>query len=156
MAGINKVILVGNLGGDPEIRTLENGTKVAQLSIATTESYKDRDGNWQDQTEWHRIVAWRHLAERAENYLKKGSKVYVEGKLRTRSWTNKENQTQYTTEIIIDKLLMLDKREGGATSGNIPPPAEENYSAGSNQAQTPKASEPAIGNANDVDDDLPF
>jgi len=155
MAGINKVILVGNLGKDPEIRTLENGSKVAQFSMATTESYKDKAGNWQDQTEWHNIVVWRYLADKAENSLKKGSKVYLEGKIRTRSWTDKDNNTRYTTEIIGDKMLVLDKREGG--NGNYPPPvgAEDmppvqNQSSTSTPDNTPelKASEPK--------DDLPF
>lgn len=157
MAGINKVILVGNLGGDPEIRTLENGVKVAQFNMATSEVYKDKDGNKQDQTEWHRIVAWRHLAEISENYLKKGSKVYVEGKLRSRSWTNKENQTQYTTEIIIDKLLMLDKREGGSTGGFPPAPSVEDMPANASEQKSSNTgiNEPTI-NSQEPEDDLPF
>jgi single-strand DNA-binding protein len=159
MAGINKVILIGNLGADPEVRTLESGVKVAQFNIATSETYKDKDGNKQEQTEWHRLVAWRQLAEIAESYLKKGSKIYVEGKLRTRSWTNKENQVQYTTEIIADRLQMLDKREGG--SGSFPPPpSEEDFHGGnttsSAQNQAPKANEPAIPSTNEPEDDLPF
>ncbi len=155
MAGINKVILVGNLGADPEVRTLENGTKVAQFNMATTESYKDKDGNWQDQTEWHRIVLWRQLAERAGGSLHKGSKIYLEGKLRTRSWVNKDNQTNYTTEIIGDKMLLLDKREGGG-SFNSAPITEEDYStrpaSASSQVAPPMPDFSSTQNA----DDLPF
>ncbi len=158
MAGINKVIVLGNLGADPEIRSLENGTKVATLSIATTESYKDKAGAWQEQTEWHRVVLWRWLAEKAEK-MKKGSKVYIEGSLRTRSWTDKDNITRYTTEIVGDKTLLLDKSEGG---GNYPPspgasdaPAQPQAKA--NQAQdTKQAATPPVTNTNEPEDDLPF
>ncbi len=161
MAGINKVILVGNLGSDPEIRDLDSGLKVATLSLATSESYKDKDGNWQEQTEWHRIVFWRKMAETAENYLKKGSKIYVEGRLRTRSWTDKDNVTRYTTEINGDRLLMLDKREG---SGSFPPPpsAGDAPAQQNNQAQTPqntqaeKPKDPEINKTSEPEDDLPF
>ena len=156
MAGINKVILVGNLGKDPEIRTLENGSKVAQFSIATTESYKDKAGNWQDQTEWHNIVVWRYLADKAENSLKKGSKIYLEGKIRTRSWTDKDNNTRYTTEIIGDKMLVLDKREGGG--GNYPPPvgAEDMPPVQNRAESTTVKAEPEIKSTAEADDDLPF
>jgi len=155
MAGINKVILVGNLGKDPEIRTLENGSKVAQFSMATTESYKDKAGNWQDQTEWHNIVVWRYLADKAENSLKKGSKVYLEGKIRTRSWTDKDNNTRYTTEIIGDKMLVLDKREGG--NGNYPPPvsAEDMPPVQNQNTATSESNDPEI-KTNEPKDDLPF
>ncbi len=154
MAGINKVILVGNLGKDPEIRTLENGTKVAQFSLATSESYKDKAGNWQDQTEWHNIVVWRYLAEKAENSLKKGSKIYLEGKIRTRSWTDKENNTRYTTEIIGDKMLPLDRREGG--SGNYPPPVgADDIPQNQNNTTSNTAKDPDI-KTSEADDDLPF
>jgi len=158
MAGINKVILVGNLGADPEVRALENGTKVATLSIATTESYKDKAGAWQEQTEWHRVVLWRWLAEKAER-MKKGSKVYVEGSLRTRSWTDKDNVTRYTTEIVGDKTLLLDKSEGG---GNYPPapgasdaPAQpQATAAATSNATTPEPQIAATTSA--PEDDLPF
>jgi single-strand DNA-binding protein len=111
MAGVNKVILVGNLGKDPEIRTLESGVKVATFSLATSESFKDRDGNRQDRTEWHNIVLWRGLAEIAERYLKKGNSIYVEGKLQTRSWDDKEGNKRYTTEIIGHNMTMLGGRK---------------------------------------------
>lgn len=110
MAGINKVILIGNLGKDPEVRHLENGAAVANFPIATTESYKDRNGNRQDQTEWHNIVLWRGLAEIAEKYLRKGSQVYIEGKLRSRSWEDKEGNTRYITEVVGDNMTMLGGR----------------------------------------------
>lgn len=121
MAGVNKVILIGNLGKDPEIRQLETGVKVASFSMATTESYKGKDGNRVDQTEWHNIVLWRGLAEVAEKYLKKGNTVYVEGKIRTRSWEDKEGNKRYTTEIIGDNMTMIGGRkdqENGHTSNS--------------------------------------
>ena len=111
MAGVNKVILVGNLGKDPEIRHLENGTAVANFTIATSESYKDKAGARVDQTEWHNIVVWRKLAEIAESYLKKGSQVYLEGKLRTRSWEDQQGNKRYTTEVVADTFTMLGKKE---------------------------------------------
>lgn len=110
MAGVNKVILIGNLGKDPEVRHLENGAAVANFPIATTESYKDRNGNRQEQTEWHNIVLWRGLAEIAEKYLRKGSQVFIEGKLRSRSWEDKEGNTRYITEVVGDNMTMLGGR----------------------------------------------
>ena len=130
MAGVNKVILVGNLGRDPEIRTLESGVKVARFSVATTESYNDRNtGQRVDQTEWHNIVLWRGLAEIAEKYLRKGNQVYIEGKLQTRSYQDKDGITKYSTEIVGQSMNML----GGRTSAEsvsdtlqqaAPPPAD--------------------------------
>ena len=110
MAGVNKVILVGNLGKDPEVRHLESGVPVASFSLATSESYKDRNtGERKTITEWHNVVLWRELAEVAEKYLKKGDQVYIEGKLRTRQWES-ENGTRYTTEVIGDNMTMLGSR----------------------------------------------
>ncbi len=155
MAGINKVILVGNLGKDPEVRALESGVKVAQFSMATTESYKDNSGNWQDKTEWHNIVAWRWLAEKAESQFHKGSQVYVEGKITTRQWTDKENNTRYTTEIIADKMMALGKREGGG--GNFPPPPSlENAPTATTTKSESKVEEPNITPKQEPEDDLPF
>ena len=114
MSGVNKVILVGNLGKDPEIRHLEGGVSVARFSLATNEYYKDKQGARVERTEWHNITAWRGLAEVAEKYLKKGQQVYVEGKLRTRQYQDKDNQTHYITEIVVDELTMLGGRPGGA------------------------------------------
>lgn len=110
MSGINKVILIGNLGSDPEVRHLEGGASVAKFNIATTERYKDRNGNRQEQTEWHRIELWNGLARVAEQYLKKGSKIFIEGKLRTDQWTDQNGQTRYTTSIRGLNMEMLDGR----------------------------------------------
>ncbi len=118
MAGVNKVILVGNLGKDPEVRHLEGGAAVANFTLATTETYKDKAGNRQEQTEWHNIVVWRGLAEIAEKYLKKGMTIYIEGKLRTRSWDDKEGHKRYTTEIVGDTFTILSKKENNTSQGN--------------------------------------
>ncbi len=115
MAGVNKVILVGNLGKDPEVRHLEGGVAVAKFTLATSESYKDKTGQRIDQTEWHNIVVWRGLADVAEKYLKKGMTIYVEGKLRTRSWDDKEGQKHYSTEIVGDTFTILSKKENNPT-----------------------------------------
>ncbi len=159
MAGVNKVILIGNLGRDPEVRHLESGASVASFSIATTESYKDRNtGERRDVTEWHNIVLWRGLADIAEKYLRKGSTVYIEGKLRTRSW-EKDGVTRYTTEVIGDNMTMLGGNPGGQGGSNRPPmPTEENYGASPAPAAQSQPSggstSPAI--ESDVSDDLPF
>lgn len=115
MAGVNKVILIGNLGKDPEVRHLENGATVANFPLATTESYKNKEGNKVEQTEWHNIVLWRGLAEIAEKYLRKGQSVYIEGKLKTRSWEDKDGNKRYTTEIIGDNMTMLGGRKDSTT-----------------------------------------
>tara|TARA_R110002049_G_scaffold255016_3_gene430533 strand:+ start:3925 stop:4545 length:621 start_codon:yes stop_codon:yes gene_type:complete len=105
--GVNKVILVGNLGQDPEVRYMPNGNAVANLSIATSESWKDQQGQMQDRTEWHRLTMYRRLAEVAGEYLRKGSQIYVEGKLQTRKWQDQQGQDKYTTEVIVDQMQML-------------------------------------------------
>tara|TARA_B100000214_G_scaffold285245_1_gene214761 strand:- start:676 stop:1071 length:396 start_codon:yes stop_codon:yes gene_type:complete len=110
MAGVNKVILVGNLGKDPEVKYLDSGVAVANFSLATSENYKNKEGERVSQTEWHNIVLWRGLAEVAEKYLKKGSSVYVEGKIKTRKWEDKEGVTRYNTEILVDNMTMLGGR----------------------------------------------
>lgn len=127
---INKVILIGNLGADPETRYTPNGTPVAQFSIATTERWKDQAGEQQERTEWHRIVAWSRLAEICKEYLEKGSRAYIEGKLHTRSWTDSDGVKRYTTEIVAREMKMLSARGQGAGGadplpGNCPcePPA---------------------------------
>lgn len=143
MAGINKVILVGNLGRDPEVRTLESGASVAQFTLATTESYKNKNGERVDNTEWHNIVLWRGLAEVAGKYLKKGSKVYLEGKITSRSWDDKETgHKKYITEIVADNMVMLDSKGSDNSGGGYAP------SGGSSGSSAPAASEPV--------DDLPF
>jgi single-strand DNA-binding protein len=125
MAGINKVILVGNLGKDPEVRTLENGAKVANFTLATSESYKNREGQRVTQTEWHNIVLWRGLADIAERYLRKGNQVYIEGKIKSRSWDDKDGIKRYTTEILGDNLTMLGGRRDMEESDPAPASAEE-------------------------------
>ena len=126
MSGVNKGILIGNLGKDPEVRYLDNGVAVANLSLATTENYKNKEGERVSQTEWHDIVLWRGLAEVAEKYLKKGSSVYVEGKLRTNKWVDKEENTRYKTEVLADKLTMLgrsnnqENSNGNSTEDDLP------------------------------------
>lgn len=135
---VNKVILIGNLGKDPEVRHLENGTAVASFPIATSESYKDRNsGERITNTDWHNIVVWRGLAEVAEKYLHKGDKVYIEGKLKTRSWQDKEGATRYTTEVVADNMTMLGKQ-------------------GENAGGAPESAAPAPEIPADDSDDLPF
>lgn len=124
MAGVNRVILVGNLGKDPELKRLESGTAVTKFSLATSDSYKDKEGNRIDQTEWHNIVLWRGLAEVAEKYLKKGNQVYIEGKIKSRSWEDKEGNKRYTTEIIGDNMTMLGKRRE-QENNNVGEPEED-------------------------------
>ena len=152
MAGsINKVILIGNLGKDPEVRHLESGVAVCNFSIATGETYKDKNsGEKVTHTEWHNIVLWRGLAEVAEKYLKKGAKIYIEGKLRTRSWQDQEGNTRYTTEILGDNMTMLGK-VGETNTMQSPPPQ---------QAAAPKKEEKPLGGEfskpDSENDDLPF
>ncbi|MDP4711527.1 MAG: single-stranded DNA-binding protein [Saprospiraceae bacterium] len=118
---VNRVILIGNLGKDPEFRSLENGAALARFSLATSESYKDKGGNWQQQTEWHDIVVWRNLAERAQATLKKGMTVYVEGKLTHRTWQDQEGNTKRTTEVVANYFRVLDKKDTSATTGSFTP-----------------------------------
>ena len=115
MAGVNKVILIGNLGKDPEVRYLDSGVAVANFSLATTENYKNKEGERVSQTEWHNIVLWRGLAEVAEKWLKKGSSVYIEGKIRHSKWEDKEGNTRYTTEILGDNMTMLGKKDDNSS-----------------------------------------
>ena len=117
--GINKVILVGNMGNDPEVRYTPAGAAVTTISLATTESWKDKEGNKQEKTEWHRVVFFGRLAEIAGEYLKKGSQVYIEGKLRTNKWQDKEGQDRYTTEILANEMQMLGGRSGDSGSGGF-------------------------------------
>ncbi|EKD31211.1 MAG: hypothetical protein ACD_77C00368G0004 [uncultured bacterium] len=108
---LNKVLLIGNVGKDPEVRHLENGSMVARFSIATTERYKDKNGEFQEQTEWHNIVCWRALAERIEKFVKKGSQLFIEGKIRTGSWEDKTGQIRYTVEIVADNIQILGRKQ---------------------------------------------
>lgn len=118
MRGVNKVMLIGNLGKDPHIDYLEGNIGVAKFPLATTETYKDRNGKLVSQTEWHTVVLWRGLADLASKYLHKGSLIYLEGRLRTRSWEDKEGNKKFATEIVGDNLIMLDKRNEGSHSAN--------------------------------------
>lgn len=128
MAGINKVILVGNLGKDPEVRRLENGTAVANFTIATSENYKDKNtGERKTITDWHNVVVWRGLADVAEKYLKKGSQVYLEGRLKTRSWDDQDGNKRYTTEVLGDNFQMLGRaNEAETSSATSSAPAQKN------------------------------
>ncbi|MCH2257655.1 MAG: single-stranded DNA-binding protein [Alteromonas sp.] len=132
--GVNKVILVGNLGNDPEVRYMPNGNAVANLSLATSESWKDQQGQVQERTEWHRLTMYRRLAEIAGEYLKKGSQIYVEGKLQTRKWQDQQGQDKYTTEIIVDQMQMLGGRGGDGGGGNGGYQRPQNNQGGYNQA----------------------
>ena len=149
MASVNKVILIGNLGADPEVRYLPSGDAVANIRLATTDVWKDKGGERQEHTEWHRIAFFGKQAEIAGEYLKKGSPVYVEGRIRTRKWTDKDGQERYSTEIVGDRMQMLGSRSGGSDA--MPrTPSERPAGAG--------ASKPATKSAGieDMDDDIPF
>jgi len=145
MAGVNKVILMGHLGRDPEIRYTPDGKAVASLSIATSETYKDREGNRQERTEWHRTTLWGKTAEIAGEYLRKGSMVYIEGRIQTRKWTDKDGQDRYTTEIVGDRLQMVGGRRENA--GNPDSPSHTGGGGGGDMGPMPDA---------DFDDDIPF
>jgi single-strand DNA-binding protein len=157
MASVNKVIIVGNLGRDPETRYMPNGEAVTNIAVATTESWKDKNsGEKKELTEWHRITFYRRLAEVAGQYLKKGSQVYVEGRLQTRKWTDKEGVERYTTEIIADTMQMLGSRQGGGSSA----PMDDDYGnaprQGGEGGGAPRAAQKPASNFNDMDDDIPF
>ncbi|MBI93625.1 MAG: single-stranded DNA-binding protein [Gemmatimonadaceae bacterium] len=163
--GVNKVILIGNLGGDPEVRYTPNGAAVANVNLATNESWTDRNGEKQDRTEWHRLVFWSKLAEIVGQYLKKGSKVYIEGRLQTRSWDDQSGQKRYTTEVVVNDMQMLDGRgEGGGQfavdygdPGPVGPPPGGNEGGGPPMGGG-APSGPPVGSAGGgpEDDDLPF
>ena len=164
--GINKVILVGNLGRDPEMRYTPSGSAVANLAIATSESWKDKQtGEQQERTEWHRVVMFNRLGEIAGEYLKKGSKVYIEGKLQTRKWQDKDGQDRYTTEIVGNEMQMLDSRGGGGGGGMGGGMDNFDQSQPSSFQQKPQSAPAAQqgsqpqqkpGAFDDFDDDIPF
>jgi len=148
--GINKVILIGNLGQDPELRYTGSGTAVCNMRLATSESYKDANGEWVEKTEWHTVVAWSRLAEICNEYLKKGSQVYFEGSLQTRSWEDRDGNTRYTTEVKAREMLILGSRDGGAGDFNQGSP-------GARPQQQAKPRQPAGDDYTFApDDDLPF
>jgi single-strand DNA-binding protein len=151
MASVNKVILIGNLGADPEIRYLPSGEAVANLRVATTDTWKDKEGNKQETTEWHRVSYFGRQAEVCGQYLKKGSQIYIEGSIRTRKWQDKEGQERYTTEIRGDRMQMLGRREG---AGEAPP--RESGSAPRSEQQSGKPAATGGSGFNDFEDDIPF
>jgi len=147
MSGVNKVILIGNLGADPEVRFTQSGAAVANFNIATTERYNDRNGERQERTEWHRIVMFGRQAEIAKEYLRKGRQVYIEGRLQTRQWEDQQGQKRYTTEIVCNNMQMLGGRGGGGGGDDFP------------SQDFPNDREPASqtsGGGGSDDDDLPF
>ncbi|MDD2594910.1 MAG: single-stranded DNA-binding protein [Bacteroidales bacterium] len=178
---INKVILIGNVGKDPEVRHLEGGASVATITLATSERYKDRSGETKEITEWHNVVAWRQLADLAGNYIRKGTQIYVEGRIRTRSWDDQNGVKRYTTEILADTIQLLGRKADNPAGGSGYAPSQQGYQQGGNQQsgyqqggyqqpaqqnyqQTPSQAQPAMqpqNPANDFSsdegiDDLPF
>ncbi len=151
---LNKVMLIGRLGADPEVRYMPNGDAITNIRLATSRRWKDRNtGERKEETEWHRVVFFAGLAKVAGEYLKKGSQVYVEGRIRTNKWQGQDGQDRYTTEIIADEMHMLDNRSGGTAnfSDNAPP-----VSSYDNRPSAPAASQPAPASYDDFDDDIPF
>lgn len=157
---VNRVILIGNLGADPEVRTLENGAMVAKLRLATNENYRDKSGEWQTQTEWHDVIAWRALAERAQSGLKKGDAVYVEGKLTHRTWQDQDGNNRYTTEVVANYFRVIQKREGGggytSSPGYFPSTEDEITGAGAPVNQDKGNNDHSSSVTEAADDDLPF
>ncbi len=165
MAGVNKVILVGNLGADPEARSLNNGGEVVNLRVATSESWKDKDGNRQERTEWHQVVIFNeNLGRVAKSYLKKGSKVYLEGQIQTRKWTDQSGADRYSTEVVLQRfrgeLVLLDSRESGGSSGGYGGGGASSFddggsgSGGGGASRQPRPQPAAFDT--DLDDDVPF
>jgi single-strand DNA-binding protein len=166
MAGVNKVILVGNLGDDPEVRSLNNGGEVVNLRVATSENWKDKDGNRQERTEWHRVVIFNeNLGRVAKSYLKKGSKVYLEGQIQTRKWTDNSGADRYSTEVVLQRfrgeLVLLDSRGSGAGGGSGGGDDYGDSFGGGSDFGTPAPRQqqrpaPATSFDTDLDDDVPF
>ncbi|WP_151705174.1 single-stranded DNA-binding protein [Nitrincola alkalilacustris] len=170
--GVNKVILIGNLGGDPEVRYMPSGNAVTNVTLATSESWKDKQtGQAQERTEWHRVVFFNRLAEIAGEYLRKGSKIYIEGSLRTRKWQDKDGQDKYTTEIVASELQMLDSKGGEGGGGYQSSAPQDNMGYGQPQGQPQRSQAPAQNRQpaqnqppqnqppagfDDFDDDIPF
>lgn len=160
--GINKAILIGNLGADPETRYAANGTAITNVNLATSDSWKDKQsGEMQERTEWHRVVFFARLAEVAGEYLRKGSKIYVEGRIQTRKWQNKDGQDQYTTEIVANEMQMLDSKGGGTASFDGPSGGGQQQRAPQQQRPQQQRPQPAPASSGgyddgDMDDDIPF
>jgi single-strand DNA-binding protein len=159
MAGVNKVILVGNLGADPEARSLNNGGEVVNMRVATSESWKSKDGERQERTEWHNVVIFNeNLGRVAKSYLRKGSKVYLEGQIQTRKWTDNTGNDRYTTEIVLQRfrgeLVLLDSRDGGGRGGDY---ADQDFGSDASGASQRQQSRPQPATFDsDLDDDVPF
>jgi single-strand DNA-binding protein len=159
---LNKVLLIGNVGKDPEIRHLQGGAAVATIALATSERYKDRNGETREITEWHTVIAWRQLADLAENYIRKGSQIYVEGRIRSRSWDDQNGQKRYVTEIQADAIQLLGRRgdNAGAAPQQNPHPQPQSYGGYSAPAQPQQQQTTPIVNPSDLTDDgtddLPF
>jgi single-strand DNA-binding protein len=158
---VNKVILLGNLGKDPEVKFTPQGTPVAKFSVATSERFKDKEGNWQDRTEWHNVVLWQRLAEIAGEYLKKGSKVYIEGRIRTDSWDDKESgQKRYRTEIVGQDLVLLSSGKegagGGEEGGGYSRARGASASSGSGGSKPQSGGDDFAQNTTITDEDIPF
>ena len=162
MAGVNKVILVGNLGADPESRSFANGGEVVNLRVATSETWKDRDGNRQEKTEWHTVAIFNeNLGRVAKSYLKKGSKVYLEGQIQTRKWTDQSGQDRYSTEVVLQRfrgeLVLLDRRDGGGGGEDFGDSLGGSNEFGAPQRQSqPQQRNPVPAFDSDLDDDVPF
>ncbi|SMO66652.1 single-stranded DNA-binding protein [Gracilimonas mengyeensis] len=157
MSSLNKAMIIGNLGQDPEVRYTQSNTAVATLSIATSERFKDSNGEYQERTEWHRVVAWGRTAEVCQQYLTKGSKVYIEGPIQTRQWEDKDGQKRYTTEVKALRMIMLDSASGGpqGPQGGGQPQQQNNNQ--NQPASKPMSSNVELdSNFDDMDDDLPF
>lgn len=152
MASVNKVIIIGNLGRDPEIRYMPNGDAAANMNVATTDKWKNKQGEPQERTEWHRVTMFGKVAEVCGEYLKKGSPVYFEGRLQTRKWQDKDGQDRYTTEIVADRMQMLGSKSDGGDSGRY-----QGAKTGSQpQAAAPSTQEKLPGGFDDMEDDIPF
>jgi single-strand DNA-binding protein len=155
--GVNKVILIGNLGADPEVRYMPSGGAVANIRIATTETWKDRQtGENQERTEWHRVVLYGRLGDIAKEYLRKGSRVYVEGRLQTRKWQGQDGQDRYTTEIVGNDMQMLDRREGSAPWAGPEPPGDESEGPSPARGAGRAPARPSPVPEPDLNDDIPF
>ena len=156
--GVNKVILVGNVGGDPDVRTMPNGNTVTTLSIATSESWKDKQtGEKQDRTEWHRVVCFNRLGEIASEYIRKGSKLYIEGSLRTRKWQDQQGQDRYTTEIIASEMQMLDSKGGQSNPSYNDAPSQGQFGSQASPVKSQPMTESSAQAAfDDLNDDIPF
>ena len=151
---VNKVILVGRLGQDPDVRYMPNETAVCNFSLATSSSYKDKSGEKVDQTEWHRIVMFGKVAEIAKEYLKKGSQVFIEGRLQTRKWQTKEGQDRYTTEVVAATMQMLGSKDSSSGSSESPSDFDQTKNQSSNEPT--KAPSPAVESFDQLEDDIPF